>query len=146
MSRSASSGWQRRKKKPSRPAVSSAPVGLKAHQRAAGIMTRFVGASPWSTANQTRAGRPAAGWKSVLPSFGALAGLRQAAARLQKHLQFPGRFSAKARHSGNVLNRRQPKPVHRAEFFEQGRLPLLADAGKFVENAFGNLLQTQLRV
>ena len=36
--------------------------------------------------------------------------------------------------------------MDRPEFFEQGRLSLLADAGKFVENALGNLLQPQLRV
>ena len=41
---------------------------------------------------------------------------------------------------------RNAQALDRAEFFEQRRLALLADAGKFIEDAFGDFLEPKLRV
>ena len=46
----------------------------------------------------------------------------------------------------NLFRRRNAHPLHGTEFFEQRRFAPLADVGKFVEDAFRNALETQLRV
>src|SRR5207249_597071 len=75
-----------------------------------------------------------------------LARRRQTAPRFQKSLQLPGGLSTKAGNPRDFLHGRKPQPVHRAKFFEQRRLALLANAWKFVQDTFRNPLQTQSRV
>src|SRR5947209_14813147 len=67
-------------------------------------------------------------------------------ARLEKSLQIGGDLAAEAGYLGNLLDGCQPEALDGSELFEQDRLALLADAGEFIENAFGNLLQAQLGI
>src|SRR5438477_4741958 len=81
---------------------------------------------------------------SVVPTM--QFGLCRNAARLQKRLQFRRRFAAEARHCGDLLQCRQAQALDGAELFQERGFALLADAGKLIENALGNLLQPQLGI
>src|SRR5438094_392713 len=65
-------------------------------------------------------------------------------ARFEKSFQLRCRFAAEARHFGNLFQRRQPEPMHRAKLFQQRRFTLRADAGKFIQQALGDFLEPQL--
>src|SRR5205807_10341566 len=67
-------------------------------------------------------------------------------AGLEECFQFGGGFAAETRHLRQLLDGGQTQALEGAEFFQQCRLALLADAGELIEDAFGNPLEAQLGV
>src|SRR5208282_217951 len=67
-------------------------------------------------------------------------------AGLEELLQFQRGFSAESRHGGNGFEGGQAEALDGAEFAQERRLALLADAGEFIQDALGEFLESKLGV
>src|SRR5205823_8511205 len=66
--------------------------------------------------------------------------------RVEKRLQLARCFAAETRHLRDLLDRGHPNPLNRTELFQERGFASSANSRKFIENAFGNSLQTKLGI